>query len=35
VLAVILIIAFAALHLAGGGFRHHLPGSGTTQPKQP
>ena len=36
ILAVIVIAAFAVLHLAGGGFRHHhLPVNGTTQPKQP
>jgi len=35
-LAVVLIVAFAILHLAGGGFRHHhLPVSGAAQPKQP
>ncbi len=36
VLAVVLIVAFAILHLAGGGFRnHHFPVSGAAQPKQP
>ena len=36
VVAVVLIVAFAVLHLAGGGFRHHhFPGASTTQPKQP
>ena len=35
-LAVVLIVAFAVLHLAGGGFRHqHFPGGGATQPKEP
>jgi hypothetical protein len=33
-LALLLVVAFAVLHLAGGGFRHrHFPGAGTTQTK--
>jgi hypothetical protein len=35
VMAVVLVVAFAALHLAGGGFRHHhFPNGATTQTKQ-
>jgi hypothetical protein len=31
-LAVVLVVAFAVLHLAGGGFRHHhLPSARPTQ----
>ena len=34
-LAVVLIVAFAVLHLAGGGFRHHhFPTGGAAPPKQ-
>jgi hypothetical protein len=34
--AVLLIVAFAVLHLAGGGFRHqHFPADRASQPKQP
>ena len=36
VVAAVLIAAFAGLHLAGGGFRHHhFPSGGAEQPKQP
>ena len=36
VVAVVSVVAFAVLHLAGGGFRHHrLPNGATTQIKQP
>ena len=33
-LAVVLVVAFAVLHLAGGGFRHHhFPSGAPTQTK--
>jgi hypothetical protein len=36
VLAVVLMVAFGVLHLAGGGFRHHhFPAGGPARPKQP
>jgi hypothetical protein len=34
-LALVLVVAFAILHLAGGGFRHHdVPSGGQTQSKR-
>lgn len=33
VIAVVFVIAFAALHLAGGGFRHHMHGAADPEPR--